>query len=168
MFGDVLKNFIERKYENQAKFSEICGISKGHLSDILKGRILPKDATINIFLEKLSPLSDKDKKLLLREWAFDKSDGILREEFNEIETKNKNMLEVLKTVKNEKELLKEIAELKEYEAFYNLFFKDLSSEETKTVLKAMVKELKVMSIDSPKKELLKDKFEKLENIIENI
>ena len=61
------------------------------------------------------------------------------------------MLEVLKTVKNEKELLKEIAELKEYEVFYNLFFKDLSSEETKTVLKAMVKELKVMSIDSPKR-----------------
>lgn len=168
MFGEKLKKIIEKKYDNLSKFSESCGISKGHLNDILKGRILPKDATMKIFIEKLQPLNLDTEKELLREWAFDKSDGILRKDFEELENKNKDMLEVLKTMKSEKVLLEEVAQLKEYEAFYNLFFKDLSSEETKTVLKAMVKELKVMSIDSPKKELLKEKFEKLDKIIEQI
>lgn len=168
MFGKILRSFIEKRYESQAKFAEECDVSTGYLNDLLSGRTLPKNQKLELIISKLKPLTLEEEKLLLREWAFDKSDGILREEFDEIETKNKNMLEVLKTMKKEKDLLEEVAQLKEYEAFYNLFFKDLSSEETKTILKAMVKELKVMSIDSPKKELLKEKFEKLDKIIENI
>ena len=168
MFGKILRSFIEKRYESQAKFAEECDVSTGYLNDLLSGRTLPKNQKLELIISKLKPLTLEEEKLLLREWAFDKSDGILREEFDEIETKNKNMLEVLKTMKKEKDLLEEVAQLKEYEAFYNLFFKDLSSEETKTILKAKVKELKVMSIDSPKKELLKEKFEKLDKIIENI
>lgn len=168
MFGKVLRNLIENKYKSQAKFAEECSISTGYLNDLLSGRTLPKNQKLEIIINKLRPLSIEDEKLLLREWAFDKSDGILRKDFEEIEEKNKDMLEVLKTMRKEKDLLEEVAQLKEYESFYNLFFKDLSSEETKTVLKAMVKELKVMSIDSPKKELLKGKFEKLDEIINKI
>lgn len=168
MFGKILRNFIEKKYESQAKFAEECNVSTGYLNDLLSGRTLPKNQKLEIIINKLKPLTLEEEKTILREWAFDKSDGILRKDFEELENKNKDMLEVLKTMKSEKVLLEEVAQLKEYEAFYNLFFKDLSSEETKTVLKAMVKELKVMSIDSPKKELLKEKFEKLDEIIENI
>lgn len=168
MFGEKLKEIIESKYDNLSKFSETCEISKGHLNDILKGRILPKDTTMKVFLKNLQPLTKEDEKMLLREWAFDKSDGILREDFKELETQNKNMLEVLKTVKKEKDLLEEIAMLKDYEAFYNIFFKDLSSEETKIVLNSMVRELKAMSVGNPKVNLLKEKFEKLEEIIDKI
>lgn len=168
MFGKVLRSFIENKYDSLAKFAEECKISTGYLNDLLSGRTLPKNQKLEIIINNLKPLSVENEKLLLREWAFDKSDGILRKDFEEIEIKNKNMLEVLNSVKKEKELLEEVAQLKEYESFYNLFFKDLSPEETKTVLKAMVKELKVMSIDSSKKELLKEKFEKLDEIIDKI
>lgn len=168
MFGKVLREFIEEKYSNGVRFAEEVGISTGHLSDILMGRVLPKKNKLEIFIDKLQPLSEEKRKKLIREWALDKSEGVLREDFEKMESENKNMLEVLKEVKNEKVLLKEIEELKEYENFYNLFFKELNSEETKAVLNAMVKELKVMSIDSPKKDLLKEKFEKLEKIIDSI
>lgn len=167
MFGKLLRNLIEKKYESLAKFSEECGISKGHLTDILNNRILPKTKTMNIFVEKLQ-LKEEEKKQLLREWAFDKSEGILRKDFEELEKQNKNMLEVLKTVKKEKELLEEISQLKEYENFYNLFFEELSGEETKIVLNAMVRELKAISVDNGKTDTLKKKFEQLEKVIESI
>lgn len=168
MFGKVLREFIEEKYSNGVRFAEEVGISTGHLSDILMGRVLPKKDKLEIFIDKLQPLSEEKRKKLIREWALDKSEGVLREDFEKMESENKNMLEVLKEVKNEKVLLKEIEELKEYENFYNLFFKELNSEETKAVLNAMVKELKVMSIDSPNSKILKEKFEKLEKIISEI
>lgn len=167
MFGDLLRKFIDEKYKNLTKFSDACDISKGHLSDILSGRIMPKKSLLNVFFEKLN-LNEADKNEMLKQWALDKSDGILRPEIEKLELENKNMLEVLKNVKNEKVLLKEIEELKEYENFYNLFFKELNSEETKTILNAIVRELKAMSFDSPKKDLLKEKFEKLEKIINEI
>ena len=168
MFGDVLKSLIIKKYGTFSKFAEICNVPRSTLSDVINNKKLPREKNLNLYIEKLKPLSKKEETELLREWSFGRTNGKIKKEVEELETKNKNMLEVLKTVKSEKELLKEIAELKEYEAFYNLFFKDLSSEETKTVLKAMVKELKVLSIDSPKKELLKEKFEKLDEIINKI
>lgn len=167
MFGDLLRKFIDEKYKNLTKFSDVCDISKGHLSDILSGRIMPKKSLLNVFFEKLN-LNEADKNEMLKQWALDKSDGILRPEIEKLEMENKNMLEVLKNVKNEKVLLKEIEELKEYESFYNLFFKELSPEQTKAVLNSMVKELKVLSIDSPNSKTLKEKFEKLEKIIEEI
>lgn len=167
MFGELLRKFIDEKYESLTKFSDVCDISKGHLSDILNGRIMPKRSLLNLFLEKLN-LNENDKNEMLKEWALDKSDGILRPKIEKLELENKNMLEVLKDVKNEKILLKEIEELKEYQSFYDLFFKELSSEQTKAVLNAMVKELKVMSIDSPNSEMLKEKFEKLEKLIDEI
>lgn len=168
MFGDVLKTLIIKKYGTFSKFADICDVPKSTLSDVINNKKLPREKNLNLYMEKLKPLSKEEETELLKEWAFGKTNGKIKKEVEELETKNKNMLEVLKTMKKEKDLLEEVAQLKEYEAFYNLFFKDLSSEETKTVLKAMVKELKAMSIDSPKKDLLKEKFEKLDKIIEKI
>lgn len=168
MFGDVLKTLIIKKYGTFSKFADICDVPKSTLSDVINNKKLPREKNLNLYMEKLKPLSKEDETELLREWAFGRTNGKIKKDVEELEIKNKNMLEVLKTMKSEKVLLEEVAQLKEYEAFYNLFFKDLSSEETKTILKAMVKELKVMSIDSPKKELLKEKFEKLDEIIDKI
>ena len=168
MFGKVLRNLIESKYESLVKFADECKVSTGYINDLLSGRTLPKMPKLQIIIEKLQPLSNEDKKTLLREWAFDKSDGILREDFEEIESKNKNMLEVLNSVKKEKDLLEEISQLKEYEVFYNLFFKELTAEETKTVLIAMLKELKIIAMDKGKTDIFKERFEKIEEVIKEI
>lgn len=168
MFGDKLRNLIKERYDTYVKFAEACNVPVSTLSDVLNNRKLPREKNLNIYIEKLQPLSKEDEMELLKEWSFGKTNGKIKKEVEELEAKNKNMLEVLKTVKKEKDLLEEISQLKEYETFYNLFFKELTAEETKKVLNAMVKELKVMSIDSENPELLKEKFEQLEEIINNI
>lgn len=168
MFGKVLRSFIENKYDSLAKFADECKVSTGYLNDLLSGRTLPKNQKLQIIIDNLKPLSEADEKLLLREWAFDKSDGVLRKDFEEIENQNKNMLQVLNSVKKEKELLQEISELKEYETFYNLFFKELSTEETRTVLNSILKELKVIAMDKGKTNEFKEKFEQVEKMINSI
>lgn len=168
MFGKTLRSLICTRYESLSKFADECKVSTGYINDLLSGRTLPKMPKLQIIIEKLQPLSNEDKKLLLREWAFDKADGILRKDFEELENENKNMLQVLSAVKKEKDLLEEITSLKEYESFYNLFFKELTVDETKMVLIAMLKELKIIAIDKGKTSIFKKRFEKIEELIKEI
>lgn len=168
MFGKILRKLIIEKYDSLVQFSETCGISTGHLNDILNGRSLPKLQKLEIILNNLSPLSEENKKLLMREWAFDKTDGILRDDYNNLINDNKNMLEVLKEIKNEEKLLNENKELKEYEKFYNLFFENLDVEESKKILNSMLKELKLISLEKGNVEKYKEKFKQIENLIDNM
>lgn len=168
MFGKILRKLITEKYDSLVQFSEVCGISTGHLNDILNGRSLPKLQKLEIILNNLSPLSEENKKLLMREWAFDKTDGILRDDYNNLINDNKNMLEVLKEIKNEEKLLNENKELKEYEKFYNLFFENLDVEESKKILNSMLKELKLISLEKGNVEKYKEKFKQIENLIDNM
>lgn len=168
MFGKILRKLIIEKYDSLVQFSETCGISTGHLNDILNGRSLPKLQKLEIILNNLSPLSEENKKLLMREWSFDKTDGILRDDYNNLINDNKNMLEVLKEIKNEEKLLNENKELKEYEKFYNLFFENLDVEESKKILNSMLKELKLISLEKGNVEKYKEKFKQIENLIDNM
>ncbi len=168
MFGDILKNLVSVKYNTYSEFAELCNMSKGHLNDIFKGRILPKREKLDLMIENLQPLSKEKEKNLLMEWSFDKGEGILREEFSKIKNQNNDMVKVLSRVESELKLAKEVDQLKQYEDFYNLLFKNLTSLETKAVLNAILKELKIIALDNDKQDELKTKFDKLELIINKI
>lgn len=168
MFGDNLKKLIKEKYDTYNDFARVCDVPKSTLSEVLNNRKLPREKNLAIYIKNLQPLAPEKEKELIKEWAFGKSNGKLRKEVEDLEKKNKNMLEVLASVKKERELISEVNELKQYEDFYNLFFKGLNSEQTKSVLTAILKELKIIALDSNKQKELKAKFEKLENIIDKI
>lgn len=168
MFGDKLKEIIEKKYKTYYDFAKECNVPKSTLSEVLNNKKLPREKNLMLYIEKLRPLDEKDEKELIKEWAFGKSKGKLRKEVEELENKNEEMLEVLKQVKRESELMEEIEKLKQYENFYNMFFKGLNSEQTKVILNAILKELKVMALDSNKQDELKEKFSKLQEIIDSL
>lgn len=168
MFGDKLRELIEKKYDTQAKFADVCNIPRSTLSDVINNKKIPRENNLNLYIEKLQPLSKEDEAELIKEWTLGKTNGKYKKEIEELEKKNKNMVEVLKSVKKEKDLLEEISNLKQYEAFYNLFFEDLTIDETKIVLHSLIKELKIIYIDNGKMELYKTKFKSIEKMIDNL
>lgn len=168
MFGDKLRELIDKKFDTQAKFADICNIPRSTLSDVLNNKKIPRENNLNLYIEKLQPLSKEEEAELIKEWTLGKTNGKYKKEIEELEKKNKNMIEVLKSVKKERDLLEEISTLKQYEAFYNLFFKDLTIEETKIVLHSLLKELKIIYIDNGKINLYKAKFKNIEEMIDNL
>lgn len=168
MLGDKLREIIERKYDTYSKFAEECKVPVSTLSDVLNNRKIPRESNLNLYIEKLEPLSEEDKKELIKEWVFARSNGRLRKDVEKLEKENKNMLEVLKEVKNEKELLNEVSNLKKYEEFYNLFFNDLSCDDTRKVLTGMLDMLKIIAFDKGNADIFKERFKEIEKLINDI
>ena len=75
------------------------------------------------------------------------------------------MLKVLKSMENEKTLMKKINEMKNYEEFYESVFKGLTPEEAQEVLIAISDKLKLIAL---KKGKLDKDFKNLDNIIKKI
>lgn len=164
MFGKVLEEMVMNRYDNKTRFAEECGISKGHLSDFISGRTLPREDNLNLMIEKLK-LSKNEKELLLKEWSFDKTGNILREKYEKLEKENAEMLKVLKSVEKERTLMKKIEEMRNYEEFYERVFKGLTPLEAKEVLTAISDKLKLIALNNGKLEKVKDDFEDLEKVI---
>lgn len=167
MFGKVLEELIKNKYDNKTRFAEECNISKGHLSDIITGRTLPREDNLKLMIEKLN-LSNSEEELLIKEWSFDKTGNMLRKKYEKLEKENAEMLKVLKSVENEKTLMKKIEDMKNYEEFYERVFKGLTPSESKEVVKAISDKLKLIALNNGKLEKVKDDFEELEKAIEKL
>lgn len=167
MFGKILEEMIKNKYENKTRFAEECGISKGHLSDIITGRTLPREDNLKLMIEKLR-LSKNEEELLIKEWSFDKTGNMLRDKYEKLEKENAEMLKVLKSVENEKTLMKKIEDMKNYEEFYESVFKNLTAEETQEVLTAISDKLKLIALKKGKLEQVDEDFKNLDNIIQKI
>lgn len=167
MFGKILEEMIKNKYENKTRFAEECGISKGHLSDIITGRTLPREDNLKLMIEKLR-LSKNEEELLIKEWSFDKTGNMLRDKYEKLEKENAEMLKVLKSVENEKTLMKKIEDMKNYEEFYESVFKNLTAEETQEVLIAISDKLKLIALKKGKLEEVDEDFKNLDNIIQKI
>ena len=140
MFGKILEEMIKNKYENKTRFAEECGISKGHLSDIITGRTLPREDNLKLMIEKLR-LSKNEEELLIKEWSFDKTGNMLRDKYEKLEKENAEMLKVLKSVENEKTLMKKIEDMKNYEEFYESVFKNLTAEEQLQIACSIIDDL---------------------------
>lgn len=167
MFGKILEEMIKNKYDNKTRFAEECDISKGHLSDIINGRTLPREDNLKLMIEKLR-LSKNEEELLIKEWSFDKTGNILRDKYEKLEKENAEMLKVLKSVENEKILMKKIEDMKNYEEFYESVFKNLTAEETQEVLTAISDKLKLIALKKGKLEEVDEDFKNLDNIIQKI
>ena len=167
MFGKILEEMIKNKYEKKTRFAEECGISKGHLSDIITGRTLPREDNLKLMIEKLR-LSKNEEELLIKEWSFDKTGNMLRDKYEKLEKENAEMLKVLKSVENEKTLMKKIEDMKNYEEFYESVFKNLTAEETQEVLTAISDKLKLIALKKGKLEQVDEDFKNLDNIIQKI
>lgn len=167
MFGKILEEMIKNKYDNKTRFAEECDISKGHLSDIITGRTLPREDNLKLMIEKLR-LSKKEEELLIKEWSFDKTGNMLRDKYEKLEKENAEMLKVLKSVENEKALMKKIEDMKNYEEFYESVFKNLTTEEAQEVLTAISDKLKLIALKKGKLDQVNEEFKNLDNIIQKI
>ncbi len=167
MFGKILDEMIKKKYDNKTRFAEECNISKGHLSDIISGRTLPREDNLKLMIEKLRA-SKEEEEILIKEWSFDKTGNMLRERYEKLEKENAEMLKVLKSVENEKTLMKKIEEMKNYEEFYDKVFKGLTPSEAKEVLMAISDKLKLIALNKGKLEEVKDDFKDFEKVIEKL
>ena len=65
MFGKILRSFIEKRYESQAKFAEECDVSTGYLNDLLSGRTLPKNQKLELIISCLLYTSPSPRDGLL-------------------------------------------------------------------------------------------------------
>lgn len=167
MFGEVLTELMEKKNIGVAKFRDITGISAGYMSDLKKNRYLPSKSKLEIIITTLE--LNKEEELLLREeWALSKSDDSLRNTVINLKEKNKDMLNVLKSVKKENEMADEIKNLESYKSIYDLLFSDLDQEEAKELLKAISEKLEIIALRKNKHEKVKNKIKELNNIIESI
>lgn len=167
MFGKILDEMIKKKYDNKTRFAEECNISKGHLSDIISGRTLPREDNLKLMIEKLRA-SKEEEEILIKEWSFDKTGNMLRDKYEKLEKENAEMLKVLKSVENEKTLMKKIEDMKNYEEFYESVFKNLTAEETQEVLTAISDKLKLIALKKGKLEQVDEDFKNLDNIIQKI
>ena len=167
MFGEILKKRILEQYHTCKEFADKCGIKKTSLSGIINGQKLPRNDRFNLFLKNLT-LTEEEEKELTKEWVFGRSKNKLRKDYEKLEKQNKNMLEVLSNVKHERELMQELEEKQAYESFYNAFFKNLDIDETRSVLVAILRELKLLSLEKGNTEKFKTKFEQLQALIDKI
>lgn len=167
MFGKVLDEMIKEKFQSKTEFAKLCNFSNGHLTDLIKGRTLPKEENLQMIIEILR-LDKTKKEILEKEWGLDKAGEFLRKKYEKLEEDNRNMFEVLKRVENERILMGKIDKMKVYEMFYNNIFSGLNVEESKAVLKAIRDRLMLIAIDKKNVEKTKEKFEKLDKIIEKI
>ena len=167
MFGEILTELMMKKNMGVAKFRDITGISAGYMSDLKKNRYLPSKTKLEIIIATLE--LTKDEELQLREeWALSKSDDSLRKTVITLKEKNKDMLDVLKSVKKENELANEIKNLENYKAIYDLLFSDLNQDEAKELLKSISEKLEIIALRKNKYDKVKNKIEKLNSIIESI
>lgn len=167
MFGKMLEELIKEKFQNKSEFAKLCNFSNGHLTDMIKGRVLPKEENLKLIIEILRLDSEK-KENLKKEWSLDKAGDWLRKKYNQLEKENQDMLEVLKKVEKERTLMEKIDEMKVYEIFYDTIFSDLNPEEIKLVLEAIRDRLKLIALDNGSLEKTKVKFDNLEKIINKI
>ncbi|MGN0944115.1 hypothetical protein [Fusobacterium varium] len=167
MFGEILTELMMKKNMGVAKFRDITGISAGYMSDLKKNRYLPSKTKLEIIIATLE--LNKDEELQLREeWALSKSDDSLRKTVIKLKEKNKDMLDVLKSVKKENELANEIKSLENYKIVYDLLFSDLNQDEAKELLKSISEKLEIIALRKNKYDKVKNKIEKLNSIIESI
>ena len=167
MFGEILTELMMKKNMGVAKFRDITGISAGYMSDLKKNRYLPSKTKLEIIIATLE--LNKDEELQLREeWALSKSDDSLRKTVIKLKEKNKDMLDVLKSVKKENELANEIKSLENYKIVYDLLFSDLNEDEDNELLKSISEKLEIIALRKNKYDKVKNKIEKLNSIIESI
>lgn len=167
MFGEVLEKMMNKKNIGVSKFRDITGISAGYMSDLKKNRYLPSEAKLNVIIETLE-LNKEDEKELREEWALSKSGNNLRSTIETLKEKNDDMLSVLKNVKKETELAKQIETLSSYKAIYDILFKDLNTEEAKELLKAISEKLEILALRKNKHNEAQSKIEELNKIIESM
>lgn len=167
MFGEVLEKMMNKKNIGVSKFRDITGISAGYMSDLKKNRYLPSEAKLNVIIETLE-LNKEDERELREEWALSKSGNNLRSTIETLKEKNDDMLSVLKNVKKETELAKQIETLSSYKTIYDILFKDLNTEEAKELLKAISEKLEILALRKNKHNEAQSKIEELNKIIESM
>lgn len=167
MFGETLKILMDEKNIGVAKFKRLTGISAGYMSDLQKGKYLPSTERLEIIIKTLNLDEDEENKLK-EEWSFSKTSGILAHKYNTLKENNKNMKNVLKSVKKETELVEEIRALEVYKKIYDILFGHLSEDEAKELLKAISEKLEIFARRKNKFEQVSEKIERLNSIIESI
>lgn len=167
MFGEELKKMMNNKDISLTKFKNITGISAGYMGDLQKNRYLPSKEKLYIIIEALH-CTETEKKLLLEEWALTKSGDSLRNTVTSLKHKNENMLNVLKNVKKETELMSEMEKLNSYKKMYDLFFGDLDTNEAKELLKTISEKLEIIALRKNRYEEAKEKIKQLKDIVDSI
>lgn len=167
MFGDALKKMMVKKKVGVSKFNKLTGISAGYMSDLQKNRYLPSPEKLDIIIKTLE-LNEEEAKELKEKWTFSKTGNVLAPDYEKLKESNKNMKIVLQNVKKETDLLKELEIMEDYKKIYDTIFGNLSTEESKELLKAISEKLEIFALRKGKYEQVKEKLDKLNKIIKEI
>lgn len=138
MFGKLLGEIMTKKRIKVKELSILSDITEGYLSDIKRGKALPRPSKLNSILDNIN-LSNEEREELLSAWEKDSSPAEFVKKYEVLEKKVKKYEKLLENVP-ENELLEEISKQKsiiqklEKDRAENLIYKelfDMMSEEDK-------------------------------------
>lgn len=103
-FIELLKKRIGENFQSKYEFSKKCGISSGHVSDILTGRRVCKKITLEKMLLALNLDKEKEKELIT-EWCFYRTEDLMKEDYLKLKEENRKLKNTLKKIKERIELV---------------------------------------------------------------
>ena len=175
MFGKMLEDIMAKKKLKVKELSILSDISEGYISDIKKGKAIPRLPKFNAILDSLN-LTKEEKEEFINVWekesspeAFVKKYEILEEKVKNYEEilnnmEGNNLLEQLKIQKNiNSKLEKEKNECILYKQLFEMMSEEDKKYTLKNILRAIESEMRDQGIyqenkreiEKLKKEILK-------------
>lgn len=177
MFGKFLEEIMAKKKIKVKDLSILSDITEGYISDIRKGKAIPRLPKFNAILENLN-LSKEEKDKFISIWEKESSPETFVKKYEILEEKVKNYEEILKTIpendlveqlKIQKNINLKLEKEKNECILYKQLFEMMSEEDKKytlkNILRAIEYEMREQGIyQENKKEIEKLKKEILKQI----
>lgn len=170
MFAEKFTEILEKYSIRNRKLSFLTGITEGFLSDIKRGRSLPRKEKLMLILDNL-PLTIQERDELYNEWERDSSPETFVEKFDALKTdynlliaatggeeKARTSIEVQRL--NNKYVEKLEQEKEKYKLYYDLFML-LPEEDRKFMIKQILSNIEYDLRETRKYEENKLEIEKL-------
>lgn len=96
--GDILKKIINDRQIKQTEIAQAIGIGNGSLSDVLSGKFVGKDSTINGIIKYLK-LSKDEEMEVWKAWTLDRGEEKAAAYFEKLDKENKKLKKILTSIK---------------------------------------------------------------------
>ncbi|MBR8702280.1 MULTISPECIES: helix-turn-helix transcriptional regulator [unclassified Fusobacterium] len=147
MFGEQLTEILEKYKIKNRKLALLTGITEGFISDIKRGRSVPRKDNLIAILDNL-PLTKEEREHLYEEWEREVSPDTFVKKYDELSNKYRLLLNAAGGEEegrtkieiqriNEKYIEKIEAEKEKYKIYYELFMM-LDEDERKFTIKQII------------------------------
>lgn len=96
--GDILKKIITERRITQTEIAQTIGIGNGSLSDVLSGKFVGKESTINGIIKCLR-LSKDEELEVWKAWTLDRGEEKAAAYFEKLDKENKKLKKILASIK---------------------------------------------------------------------